>query len=368
VLEIESLRLAAASLAAQAVGRLSAVEPAVQTSGGTGSPAGTESTASAAPRLVLALDGRLGYDWARLTPLLQAGLGPGVAIQGQFTSPATWQGPLDLASAKADAELQWQRANLYGFQVGPGTCRAHLADSLLAIDPMVLNVNQGRLHLAPKVLFKPQPAVFTLPAGPLVERVQVTPQMCAAALQYVAPVLADATSVQGSFSIELDDCRIPLERPALGRMSGRMTIHSMQIGPGPLIHELAVALGRATPGRLRRESVIRFVMADGGVHHDGLELEFPEVTVRTRGFVGFDRSLRLVVEMPIPEKWLVGPRVRAALANQTLTLPLAGTLSRPRLDRQALREANRRVLREAARNAVENELLNQLNRLLAPPQ
>jgi len=362
LLEIASLKLAASSLAAQAAGRLTAT--------GT-SPARTVSVSpdsAGTDQMLLVLDGRVGYDWARLTPLLQAGLGPGVKIEGQFTSPANWQGPLDPAEARAEAELQWQRANLYGFLVGPGTCRAHLGEGMLLVDPMELAVNQGRLLLAPKVQFEPQPALFTLPAGPLVDRVQVTPEMCAAALQYVAPVLANATSVQGLFSIELDQCSIPLERPAMGRMAGRMTIHSMEVGPGPLIQELAVALGRATPGRLRHESVIRFVMVDGGVHHDGLELEFPEVTIRTRGFVGFDRSLNLMVEMPIPEKWLVGPRVRAALANKTITLPIAGTLSRPRLDRRALQEANRRVLREAARDAVENEVLNQLNRLFGPPQ
>ncbi len=362
LLQIESLKLTASSLAVQGAGQVTTTEASqarVVSVGAAG---------SRADQVLLALDGRVGYDWARLTPLVQAGLGPGVKIEGQHTSPANWQGPLDPARAKAQAELQWQRADLYGFLVGPGTCRTRLGEGMLVFDPMELAVNQGRLLLAPKVQLEPQPAMFTLPAGPLVDRVQVTPEMCAAALQYVAPVLANATSVQGLFSIELDHCRIPLQQPALGRMAGRMTIHSMEVGPGPLIQELALALGRARPGRLKHESIIRFVMADGGVHHEGLELEFPEVTIRTRGFVGFDRSLALVVEMPVPEKWLIEPRARAALANQTITLPLRGTLSRPQLDRRALQEANRRMLREAARNAVENEVLNQLERLFGPPQ
>lgn len=369
LLQIESLKMTAASLAAQAAGQLTATAVGRAQSGETPLPrmVSVAAPAAGANQVLLALDGRVGYDWARLNPLLQAGLGPGVKLQGQFTSPANWHGPLDLARAQAQAELEWQRADLYGFVVGPGACRARLGEAELVFEPMELAVNQGRLRLAPKVQFAPPPAVLTLPAGLLVDRVQVTPEMCAAALQYVAPVLAEATSVQGSFSIELDHCQIPLQRPALGRMAGRMTIHSMEVGPGPLIEELAVALGRAKPGRLRRESIIRFVMADGGVHHEGLELEFPELTIRTRGFVGFDRSLALVVEMPVPEKWLIEPRVRAALANQTVTLPLRGTLSRPQLDRQALQEANRRMLREAARNAVENEILNQLQRLLGPP-
>ena len=94
-------------------------------------------------------------------------------------------------------------------------------------------------------------------------------------------MLADVATAQGSFSIDLDGCRIPLANPSAGELAGRFTIHSVEIGPGPLIRSLAVFLGRESPAKLRQESVVLFRMVGGKVYHQGLELMFPEFTIRT---------------------------------------------------------------------------------------
>ena len=50
-----------------------------------------------------------------------------------------------------------------------------------------------------------------------------------------APPLAGVATAEGTFSIELDECRIPLDAPERGDLTGRMTVHAVSIGPGPLI-------------------------------------------------------------------------------------------------------------------------------------
>jgi len=192
--------------------------------------------------------------------------------------------------------------------------------------------------------------------------------MCAYALQYIAPVLAGVAEADGRFSIELDGCRIPLADPAAGELAGRMIIHEAQVAPGPLIRELAVVLDRAAPAQLTRESVISFRVVDGRVYHRGLEMVFPDLTIRTYGSVGLDQSLALMAEMPVPLKWRLNRTLDAALRDQIIRLPIHGTLKRPQIDRQTLEQVSRQFLENAARNVLQDELNRQLNRLLPPPQ
>jgi len=207
---------------------------------------------------------------------------------------------------------------------------------------------------------------LTLPSGPLVEQVQITPAMCASLLKFVAPVLAGVTTAQGSFSVELDGCRVPLDHPATAELAGRLTVHSVQVGPGPLVRELAVLLGRESPATLRRESQVQFRMVDGRVYHQGMELEFPELTIRTYGSVGLDQTLAVMAEMPVPPKWLGNKALNSVLRGQTIRLPIGGTLSHPRIDRQELNRLSRQFIRNAATNLLQDELGRQLDRMFGP--
>jgi hypothetical protein len=316
----------------------------------------------------LQLAGQIRYDLEKLTGLCQPYVGSGVRIVGRGASPASYRGPPELAKAHADASVRWERVEAYGFQVGPGELKAALAGGVLQAEPLDLAVNGGRLLLAPRWRLAPGPTELSLPPGPVVKQVQITPAMCASALKYIAPVLADVSTAQGNFSIDLDGCRVPLDDPAKGELAGRFTIHSVQVGPGPLVRELAILLGRAAPANLRRESVVPFRMVGGRVYHQGLELIFPDLTIGTYGSVGLDQTLAIMAEMPVPPKWLGNNVLGSALRNQTIRLPIGGTLSKPQLDRREMDRVSRQFLENAARNVLLDELQKQLERLPGPPR
>ena len=142
-----------------------------------------------------------------------------------------------------------------------------------------------------------------------------------------------------------------------------MVIHSAQIGPGPLVKELAVLLGRASPAQIRRESEVDFRMVRGRVYHQGMELEFPDLSIRTYGSVGLDQTLVVMAEMPVPPKWLGNNMLGLALKDQTIKLPIGGTLSRPEIDRRELDRLSGQFLQRAARNVLGDEVSRQLEQL-----
>jgi len=344
-IQIEKCEVASYALAANAAGRIA--------------PVGGVNEAQ--------IDAQIGYDLERLVGLLRPYLGPNVRIVGRGSTPAWYRGPFSAASGQAAGTVRWDRADLYGFAIGPAELKAAMADGVARIEPLDLSVSQGRLYLTPSVRLTAAPVALDLPKGPLAKQIQIDPRMCASMLKYIAPVLADVAVAQGAFSIDLEGCRVPLGQPAKGEVAGRLLIHSVEVGPGSLVRELAVLLGRAAPAKLRRESVVPFRMVGGRVYHENLELIFPEFTIRTKGSVGLDQSLDILAEMPVPPKWIEkNPMLSQAMRNQTIRLPIRGTLSKPQLDQKTLADLNRQFLQKAAGSLLENELNKQLDRLFQP--
>lgn len=311
----------------------------------------------------LQLAGQLDYDFQRLAGVLQPLLGDSVRIAGRGSQPMAFRGPADLAAAEAEAGLGWTSIGAYGFRAGPATLRAALSGGLIQIQPLEMDLNEGRVNLASAVRVAPTPAELFVQRGSAARQVRIDPAMCAGALKFITPVLAEVATAEGRFSIELDDCRIPLADPAMGKLKGRFIVHSVEVGPGPLIRELAILLGREAPGRLRQESVVPFQMVDGRIYHEGLELIFPELTIRTHGSVGLDHTLLLMAEMPVPPKWTAGnQRLATAVKNQTIRLPINGTLEKPQIDRRTLDQLSRQFVTKAAENVIQDEVKTQINK------
>ena len=110
-----------------------------------------------------------------------------------------------------------------------------------------------------------------------------------------------------------------------------------------------------------------FRMKDRRIYHDGLELMFPDLTIRTSGSVGLDQTMDITAEMPVPPKWLGGNAVAIrAIGNQTIRLPLRGKLDKPELDRAALQQASAQFAGKAAGSVLESGLNQGLNKLFGP--
>jgi hypothetical protein len=363
------------------------------------------------------LDGQVAYDLQKLQGLLRPMLGDRFQVAGRDTRPFRFRGPLfastnqrptdgltpvsldsNLESSDltviaalnemiAQASLGWSSASLQGFSVGAGELNAEMSDGTLRIAPLDLPVSDGRVHLAPQISLDRSPMIMTLPPGLVVERVQITPEMCTSWLKYVAPLVADATAAQGRFSVTLQGATIPLENPHDGDIEGTIEVHSAQIGPGPLSQQLLMlasqikALSEGRPFDAANSlgnrwldlpaQQVAFRMAENRVYHEGLQMEVKDVVIRTRGSVGTDQTLSLVAEVPIRDQWLSSSRYLASLRGQTLQVPIHGTLSKPRLDQRALQQITRQTATGAVNRLIEDEtgkLLNKgLNKLFGPP-
>lgn len=320
----------------------------------------------------LSLNGKLGFDLEKLEPQLRPYLGLGVKLVGHETRPFHLAGPLAGAAAEqkgllarlhGDAGLAWQTLQALGCQIGAADLHGSWSEGSFRAGPIEATLNRGRLHLQPTLRFDPLPLEVTLAKGRIVDRARLSPLACASALGYAAPVLAGVAQADGDISLDLQDGRFPLSDPTQGTLLGWLTLHSAQVSGGPLVQELSVLLKGPATLTLAKDNVVPFRLLNGRVYHTGLELHFPELTIRTSGSVGLDGSLALIAEMPVPPKWLGTSKLaKSALANQTIRLPIGGTLDKPKLDEQALRDASARFVRDTAENVLRQEMDGKLKK------
>jgi hypothetical protein len=313
------------------------------------------------------LEAQLNYDLDRLSTLLRP-LGADMHLTGHGASGLRFAGPFSLTASTAAATVRWSGADVYGFPIGQTDLRGSLVGGVLQTEAFDIAVSQGKIHLAPQLCISTNPMEFRLPKGLLVDRVQLSAAMCDSLFQYIAPALAGVSSAQGSISIELDDCRIPLSHPIDADIAGRFIIHAMTLGSSPLLHEMSAFQTHESAAQVRNETVVPFQMTKGRVYHQNLDLAFSEITIRTHGYVDLkDKTMELTAEMPVPAKWLAGNAVAMkAVGNQTVSIPLHGTLSNPQVDQAAMQDQMKQFVERAASNAATTVIEGGLNQLFAP--
>ncbi|MGQ0634706.1 MAG: hypothetical protein ACT4QC_08850 [Planctomycetaceae bacterium] len=255
--------------------------------------------------------------------------------------------PLVPAELTAQAGLGWRQGNLFGLAAGPADIEWRLADQVLAMRPLEMTLSGGKLHLAPRVELSDQPATIVIPAGRLVENVQLSQELCDAWLKFVAPVFADATRVEGTFSVDLKQSRLPVGEPETGDLGGRLSIHAAQALPGALFGRIAeiIAQVQSSVGLnphdligLERPLVriddqqIDFALRGGRIHNSPLAFQMRNIPVRTRGSVGLDQTLDLVAEIEFPAEWAQRAPLLARLTGRPLEIAIGGTLRDPDVD------------------------------------
>jgi translocation and assembly module TamB len=337
-------------------------------------------------------NGSLDYDLALVTPLLKPWVGEGIQLVGHETARFQAAGSLTptqpgqhwARTLQARGELPWSSANVYGLPIGPGKLSAGLGDGQVRVDPLAIAVAEGQLTTAPVVRLDPEPMELTLPPGPLLTNVRISPQVSEAMLKYIAPVLAGATQSEGQFSMTLTSARVPLADSKKSDVSGQLAVHSVRVVPGPMAKqwvELAqqvesiakrrspiAAGGQAQPVTLFtvQDQQVNFRVVDGRVYHQGMQFQVGDVVMRTEGSVGFDQTVSLLVQVPIQDKWIEGQALLVGLKGQTLKIPISGTLTQPRMDQSAVAGLSQQLLQGAAQQAIGGELNKALDKFLKP--
>lgn len=333
------------------------------------------------------LGGFIDYDLETLGPRLKGLLGEQIVFSGsdrrafrvsgslasgspdtQFAtdqsaaSPGAHVAKGEFPGLKGEFSFGWKKANIYGFVAGPANIDGKLADSWVVTKPVSFSLNGGTADLRPGLFLGTQAIYLQHPAGVIAQNVKLTREMCDGAIQFIAPVLAQSVSVQGLVSLQINETKVPLGHLDKAKMSGTLVLNDVNAQGSPLMQELFVMTEGKPVLQIAKDTQVKFRVEEGRVYHENLRFQLPGMQVTTSGSVGFDHTLSLTAEMPLPPEVLKNKVVSDYIATQTIRVPIGGTLEKPKLDRNALNREIGQLISKSASKSVENELNKQIDK------
>jgi translocation and assembly module TamB len=111
---------------------------------------------------------------------------------------------------------------------------------------------------------------------------------------------------------------------------------------------------------------VNFKVIEGRVHHQNLEFQVGDITMRSQGSVGFDQTVQLTLQVPIQDAWVDKEPLLAGFKGQSLQIPVGGTLTHPKMDPRAIAGLSQQLIQGAAKQAVGGELNKALDKIFKP--
>lgn len=294
---------------------------------------------------------------------------PGAATPKPAPVPA---GPSLFATFSGNAAVGWESITAYGFDIGKGELSAKMARGVATVSPITAEFGGGTVTLAPTLHLETTPGAVVLAKGTVIDHAKLTPAATAGALGYALPAIANSANAEGEISAVVGDNRIALGDITQSNLTGTLVIHKATVGLSPVAAQVANVLGmKDTTMTLVNESAVPIQVANGRVYHQNFPLRISGTTFHTSGSVGFDDTLDLVIDVPLPKDLPAlknNPVLMKAVAGKVLKVPMRGTLSRPELDPRAFNDAVLKLAREGAKEAgkdfIEGKIEGELKKLL----
>ena len=292
----------------------------------------------------LDLKGTLSPRWDAVNSWLTTNVEPGAVIMGR-AEPFQIEGNLGTdwkTTLRGALGIGIDSAGLYGMLLGPTTLTLRAKDGRLLIDPIDTTLNGGRLHLEPEIQrddSKGRGSAIVLRQGSSLKDAQINDQVSKRVLAFVAPVLDNATRVNGRISAEIDEAVFPIgaDRAKGPTVEGDVMFQDVQFLPGPLFNQLLAIAGRSDRPLLTLNDPVAFSIADRRITQSGLKVPIGAlVDIEVEGWVDFDRNMNLVTSVPILPNALAGRPILGELAGDArIKIPIRGTLKAPEIDKQA---------------------------------
>jgi hypothetical protein len=351
--------------------------------------------------LLTNIQGRWNPAWDKVQALVAAYTGNLVQLSGSGTKPFSLRGPLLTDSSESDpysgpapwipAELEgsiamgWDQGSFLEVPIGASEINIDVKNSIGYVGTKGIPFSGGTIQVAPFIDMRGANPIVAMKPMRVIDNVSLSRDTARKWLKYVAPLAADATSAQGTLTLDMESLQMPLLSPLNIEASGTMQLADVVIGAGPLAEQLlgTVQQVRALlkPDASDRDlktwlqlshQTIPFVVKQQTVYHENVTFTLKDVTVTTSGAVGFDQSLRMMAEIPIADDWIAGKPFLSSLRGQKLRIPIGGTVSKPELDRRAIQGLSAELARNAVGGAINqavtdhltpkaNELQNKLN-------
>ncbi len=288
------------------------------------------------------------YNLVAATSLISPFMPSGLSATGNRSDTITFssvypklQPALFKSNLNAKGTFGFDTAKYMGFDVGKTDFNLTVNKGLMTIAPFTTTINQGKLNFGGNADFAAKPSMFkTAKAMKVLDGIQINKNTTDTLLMYINPIFANVLDVSGTLNFDCNEMAFPLESGYKNKIYvvGRFEIANLRLANSGLLNQILNAAGGSSGG-LFTISPTAFIVKDGVVSYDRMDMSFGGKTVTFKGQIGLDERLNMQVTVPYQ------------LSGSDLTVPLKGTLSKPEIDFGQL-------LQKELENQIKNQLQN----------
>lgn len=320
------------------------------------------------------LEGTLTPDFAALwtLPQVKPYREAGFSISGKHSEPFRFEAPVSeglpgiLNYGTASAGVTFDRIVVPGLDIPNAKAQATLGFATASLD-CTATVNDGQVTLRPQVALATKPYVLTFPEqAPLLKEVALTEAMLDEGLKFVNPLLSGAVSPSGTVSLTAEAFRMELSEKPLESLTATLLLETKEcaIAPNASLTQVLQLL-HETDGRAELpDQALHIHMEQGVLTTDPLTMRVRDFRLSCEGQTNLaTKAIDYRLSVPLSAELLGTRGAKYLKAGKTLTLPIGGTVDRPRVDTSALMEVFTETAKEAASTAAQHQLNKQLEKL-----
>ena len=279
------------------------------------------------------------YDWVIISDLASQFLPEGLKLEGNrkdtikvSSEYQTGQTDKLLANLNAESEPGFAGADYMGLNFGPTEMDIQVRNGILEIAPFSTTVNNGQFNFAGEVDFEQKPPMFKIAKQiHIIKDVQINKETTEKLLKYINPIFANAVNASGVANFDCEQLAIQLGDTTGNELEviGTISINQMRLQASDLLGQIFTAIGVKSHGQNMTLHPTRFVLQNGFLKYDDMQLDVDDKPVNFKGVIGvMDKSLDMTVTVTYSRKG----RIRR------VALPLRGTIDKPELDLEKLLE------------------------------
>ena len=308
--------------------------------------AGSVSKLSDIPELDL--KGTLGLDWPAIEKQLALKVEPGARLTG---SARPWRVsgtvPSDisidrLGSLRGDVGVQIDSLDIFGMKLSQTAIVVRASEGRLTIDPIDARLNGGVLHADPELArMKNNSSWLKFSSDTRLEGAVINDEVSHRILSFVAPVLDGATRVQGRVSFDLDEAILPImgARDSQYLAQGKVLFDDVRFMPGELADQLLSVFRLESKPLVELRDPVSVRITQGKVYQRGLVVPVGNLaSIALDGSVDFDKNLDMVARFALNPPRTHMPVLSPLVETARFELPLRGTLAKPKIDGDAMKE------------------------------
>jgi len=280
------------------------------------------------------------YDWAAVSTITGPYLPQGLRLEGQRKDTISFDSeyPTDqkdklLENLNTKAKVGFTKAEYMGLNFGTTDVDFQIQKGLLKIAPFSTTVNNGQFKFASEANLKYKPSLLkTTEPIQMAKDIQINKEMARRLLMYVNPVFANLVNVSGVANFHCERLAIPLEKVSKNDIEviGTISGDKIRLEGSDLLGKILSLVG----GNVRGQDCImhptRFVLQNGLLKYEDMQLDVGDNPVNFKGAIGLDKRLDMIVTLPYT---MSGRTVRVGeKARDRISLPLTGTTDKPELD------------------------------------